>query len=99
MSGFKDSLGDILYRSIFDGKTYEPSRDYVRLKGQMLAVFDLMADGQWRSLRQIADIVEGSEAAVSARLRDLRKEKFGAHVVDRKHVGCGLHLYRVKPKQ
>jgi len=35
------------------------------------------------------------EASVSARLRDLRKEKFGGHVVERRAVKRGLFEYRV----
>lgn len=79
----------------FDGKTYEPKRDFVRLKGQLLDVFRLMSDGQWRSLHEIADVICGSEAGVSARLRDLRKSKFGGHVVERMHIAGGLYRYRL----
>jgi len=82
----------------FDGKTYEPKRDYVRLRGQMLDVYRLMSDGKWRTLREIADVVHGSEAGVSARLRDLRKSKYGGHTVEREHISAGLHWYRLIPR-
>lgn len=80
----------------FGGKTYEPSRDYARLTGQLARVFDIMRDGQWRTLPEIAREVQGSQPAVSARLRDLRKDKYGGHEVERKHQGGGLYIYRVK---
>jgi hypothetical protein len=80
-----------------DGETYNEQRDGARLSGQAKAVYDLMRDGRWRTLRRIADVVEGSEAGVSARLRDLRKEKFGAYRVERQHVQGGLWQYRVLP--
>jgi len=82
-------------RRAFDGNTYKPERDYGRLKGQLLRVFNLMQDGRWRTLNQIAEWVEGSPAAVSARLRDFRKAKYGARVVERRHVGNGLYQYRL----
>lgn len=79
----------------FDGATYKPSRDYDRLKGQLKAVFDLMSDNRWRTLRDISEAVEGSEASLSARLRDLRKAKYGAHQIQRESVGGGLFRYRM----
>lgn len=79
----------------FDGETFNPERDGQRLTTQLIRVRDLMGDGHWRTLRQIADAVNGSEAAVSARLRDLRKARFGGFLVARKHQGGGLFLYRL----
>lgn len=79
----------------FDGATYIPSRDYERLSGQLKAVFDVMKDGKWRTLSELGSSVEGSEAALSARLRDLRKDKYGAHEVQREHIEGGLYRYRL----
>lgn len=80
----------------FDGETYEPERDYARLSGQLKRVHDLMHDGQWRSLDMIVDATGGTVASVSARLRDLRKKKYGSLEVERRHIKEGLFLYRVK---
>lgn len=82
----------------FDGKTYEKDRDQVRLSGQLGKVYDLMRDGEWRTLRQIRDVIgSASETSVSARLRDLRKRRFGSHQVARKEAPGmkGLFLYRL----
>ncbi len=79
----------------FDGKTYNPGRDYVRLNGQLKKVFELMKDGNWRQLDWIHRAVGGSEASISARLRDLRKPKYGAHTVERRHIRNGLFEYRL----
>jgi len=81
----------------FDGETYEPDQDHTRLKGQLWNVFQLMSDGQWRTLSEIAESAGGSEASVSARLRDLRKDKYGAREVERKRVNGGLYTYRLVP--
>lgn len=80
----------------FDGATYSSQQDKARLNGQMLAVFNLMKDGVWRTLAEIHAVVKGSEAGISARLRDLRKDKWGAHSVERRRRGNGergLHEY------
>ena len=79
----------------FDGATYDPALDATRLKSQLERVRTLMQDGQWRTLGEIQALAGGSEAALSARLRDLRKPRFGAWIVDRRRVSNGLWEYRV----
>ena len=84
----------------FDGETYESNHDFKRLTGQNLKVFNCMKDGVWRTLAEIEETLgDGhSQAGISARLRDLRKEKFGSHTVDRRRRGNaskGLHEYRL----
>lgn len=87
----------------FDGETYEAEADRDRLAGLLRAVFLAMADGQWRALPLIQHIVRqqnatwSSEASISARLRDLRKERFGAHKIERrrKAEGSGTYQYRL----
>lgn len=80
----------------FDGDTYERDLDHDRLHSQLETVKQLMADGEWRTLDDIAFIVTGSVASISARLRDLRKEKFGGHLVDRRRgLGPGVFEYRL----
>lgn len=76
----------------FHGKTYEPALDHARLKTQFQKVFFLMSDGEWRTLSEIASCVEGSEAALSARLRDFRKL---GHTVNRRRIDRGLFSYQL----
>lgn len=66
------------------GETYDVNTDYARLNHQARAVWDVMADRKWHTLREIADASEAPEASVSARLRDFRKPQFGNHVVERR---------------
>jgi len=61
----------------FDGKTFDQVKDGKRLTSQLERVKKLMKDHQWRTLSHIHNVVGGSEAGISARLRDLRKLKFG----------------------
>lgn len=66
---------------------------------QLAAVYDVMSDGAWYTF---ADLVKRlsyrgigiSEAGVSARIRDLRLNKYGAHTVDRRKRGA-LWQYRM----
>lgn len=83
----------------FDGETFDEARDGARLNRQAQAVFDVMGDGHWRTLATLATLTNEPEASVSARLRDLRKEKFGSYVVERRYVENGLWEYRVLPPE
>lgn len=78
-----------------------------RLVGQMRRVYEVMSDGQWRALHEIAaetmrrfDVTD-SEAGVSARLRCLRRAEFGAHTVDRRRRdgAAGLWEYRLEVRR
>lgn len=79
----------------FDGATYDHSRDSARLGDQMLAVLSIMSDGQWRTLADLASQAHAPEASVSARLRDLRKPRFGGYTVNRQYVKDGVHRYQL----
>jgi hypothetical protein len=79
----------------FDGETFSETLDGARLSGQLQRVRTLMLDGRWRTLDAIRTAVGGSEAGISARLRDCRKAKFGRYVVERRRVRGGLHEYRL----
>ena len=79
----------------FDGATYDHARDSARLGEQMLAVLSVMADGQWRTLAAIASETNAPEASVSARLRDLRKPRFGGYTVNREYIRRGLYQYQL----
>ena len=79
----------------FDGSTYNPERDGQRLGDQMQAVFHVMKFGMWHSLGEIALMTGAPESSVSARLRDLRKPKFGGHTVEREYIHKGLFRYRL----
>lgn len=82
--------------SHFAGIIFEEERDGERLARQLAKVQALMSDGGWRTLSEIEErIPEASQAGISARLRDLRKPKFGGHTVDRRYVGRGLWEYRL----
>jgi len=73
--------------------TLEP-QDTDRLNTQLNRVKFFMLSGEWKTLREIADHVQGSEAGVSARLRDLRNKYH--YTVNRRRVNDqGLWEYSV----
>ena len=71
----------------FDGSNYNRDLDKVRLAGQMKSIFYVMKDSEWRTLNEIAEITGFGEASISAQLRNLRKEKFGSHIVNKRRRG------------
>lgn len=82
----------------FDGSDYDPKQDDVRLTGQARRVHDVMIDGGWRTLAEIATLTGDPPASVSAQLRHLRKPRFGAFLVNKQPRGersGGLFEYQV----
>ena len=80
----------------FDGPDYHPEVDHRPLTTQLAATKELMVDGNWRTLEEIEEVTRHPQASVSARLRDLRKPKFGGYVVDRRmRKGTRTREYRV----
>ena len=81
--------------SSFSGDTFVSSRDESRLTAQLVQVAAAMSDGQWHTLAELSSRVGAPEASVSARLRDLRKPRFGAYIIERQYVERGLFKYRM----
>jgi hypothetical protein len=78
--------------------------DEKRLTKQRDAVLKLMLSGNWLTLSELSQLLEREygrkfpEASVSARLRDLRKRRYGSYRVDhRRRVDSGgWWEYRVR---
>jgi hypothetical protein len=64
---------------------------------QLVRVRELMRDGKERTLAEISEITGDPEASVSARLRDLRRPKYGLWTVRRKRIGS-LYYYQLRGK-
>jgi len=63
----------------------------------MWAVWCFMADQEWHTLREIDAACPGYMQALTARLRDFRKKKFGAHTMNSRCIGGGTWEYQVIP--
>lgn len=92
--------GNKIYGSIrFNGSDYSPKHDNVRLTKQILRVYEAMRDSQWRTLAEIESITGDGQASISAQLRNLRKDRFGAHEVNKRIRGerkHGLYEYQLR---
>ena len=85
---------------MFDGVTYDKQADGSRISRQLDVVRDCIQAGEWWSLAGIASHTGYPEASISARLRDLRKDKFGGYRIDRRRSGDrGLWEYRLIPHE
>lgn len=85
----------------FNGSDYSPKHDQVRLTKQIKRVFDLMKDGEWRTLGEIESITGDPQASISAQLRNCKKERFGGHELNKRRRGdpgngCWEYQLRVK---
>lgn len=68
------------------------------LYAQHRRVYDAMRDGQWRSLARVVQMTGDPATSVAARLRDLRKERFGAYTVQAKRFPGQGWKYRLGAK-
>jgi len=79
----------------FNGSDYDPLKDNTRLTGQILRIFNLMKDGEWRTLADIEQKTGDPQASISAQLRHLRKARFGGFKVIKSNLSGGLFRYKV----
>lgn len=86
----------------FDGPAFDPALDGKRLTTQLDRVLAVMSDHEWHTIPEIVKKIsfppyeQASEAGVSARLRDLRKTRFGSRKIERRRVGnSGTFQYRL----
>ena len=80
-----------------DGSTYSRTLDKVRLNTQLQDVWDVMKDGKCRTLYELEAHLGYPTQSISARLRDFRKPKWGAHTVHRRRVSGGIWEYWITP--
>ena len=59
-------------------------------------VMAVLRDGEWHSTRQISMLTGLKQTTAQARVRDLRKEKFGSHQIDSRVGKSGIADYRLR---
>jgi len=96
--GYAATLPDPPAKRAFDGASYEPDQDHGRLRKQLEGVRKIMADGKWHTLSELAEAIGCETQSASARVRDLRKPKYGSETIERKRIDGGLYGYRMVPK-
>jgi hypothetical protein len=92
------TLDDIQVEPHFQGSDYVAKYDHARLTGALKRIFDLMSDGKYRTLSEIAHATGTPEGSVGAQLRNLKKAPFGSHGVPKRIRGNrsgGLWEYKL----
>lgn len=81
------------------GPAYDSAKDGLRLDNQINRIKNYgLAYGGWLTLFEFSEALNYPEASVSAQLRHLRKEIFGAYVVEkRRRSDGGLWEYKIMP--
>jgi hypothetical protein len=64
-----------------------------------VTMYRLMCDGQWHTNESIAEGTGIAPNSATAAMRSLRSRKFGGSIVQRVHIGNGLHKYRLLPSE
>jgi hypothetical protein len=80
---------------VFDGPTFDQARDGDRLNAQLGRVLAVLKDHRWHTLGDISSQTHDPQASISARIRDLRKARYGGHEVKRRYVERGLWEYKL----
>lgn len=82
----------------FDGYTLGEQPDHhERLRQQLARVHRVLADHEWHTPQELEKATGDNWASAGARLRDLRKKKFGGYKIERLYLGGGLYKYRLIP--
>jgi len=80
---------------VFSQPTYEPEKDKERLANALKAIHQVMSDGGWWTVEELADkIGNRNHSSISAQIRNLRKLGF---VVERRNRNGirGLSEYKI----
>jgi hypothetical protein len=97
---------DVVVNPDFDGDDYVADRDNARLTNQIDKVRMYSSEnnaGIYRVneclVKQIAADLKQPEPSVSAQIRNLRKDRFGARTVNREYRGNGCYAFKLEPKE
>lgn len=86
-------------RPTFDGESFDKDKDQARLTSNIVKVRQFMSDGEWHTAHDIRRGIGASpDTAILERVRDLRKERFGAFSIESKRREGGTWCYRMVTK-
>ena len=81
----------------FDGETIDVAVDTPRLQRQLDRVRTrVLEDRGWHSLAELGAQTGIPEASISARIRDLRKSRFGSYTIARRRRSAGTFEYHLE---
>ena len=90
---------EVVVNPDFDGDDYVADRDNARLTNQIDKVRMYMENAGYLTVKQIAADLKQPEPSVSAQIRNLRKDRFGARTVNREYRGNGCYAFKLEPKE
>ena len=79
----------------FDGADVTEA-DTPRLGKQLEDILDLMSDGEWRTVAEIADLTGHPENSISAQVRNARKARFGGRALPGRYRSRHLYEYKLE---
>ena len=91
----KSFIGKAYEKPMFDGESFDKVQDQARLMSQLARVRAFLSDGQWHTLYDVHRVCGGSESGCSARIRDLKKDRFGGLIIEKRRQSAGVWLYRM----
>ena len=65
------------------------------LAAQRERVASIMRRGDWVTLDDLAAAIDAPVQSISARVRDLRKPRYGSYTIARRHLGRRVFAYRM----
>jgi hypothetical protein len=97
MDGAINLLNVFAMEEELGGQETGDGADASRLSRQLDIVATCLGDGSWWTLPSLAERAAASTQSVSARVRDLRKERWGSHTIERRKVvgSVGVYEYRM----
>lgn len=66
-----------------------------KLNKGLQRVLDIMSDGEWWKMDEIAAQADMREGSVGSRIRELREPRHGGYTIERRHVGDRQYEFRL----
>ena len=71
--------------------THEEQQD--RARDQLFRVWNYLRNHTWVRVPEMAEALGISQTGAASRIRDLRKAKYGGHIVLRRFLGHGIYEF------
>ena len=79
----------------FKGIGSENGEDRERLTGQFEGVWEIMRDGEYHTIKEVAEKTGEPAQSVGRQIRYIRSKPRGSHVLEREYRGHGIYAFRV----
>ncbi len=73
----------------------DPSYDGFLAKTNVEKTLEILQNGGWYTVQQLAPLIHATETATSSALRDLRKPKYGQYNIFRRRLPLNISEYKL----